>query len=446
MYTKPPTDEISIGEFEKFALDRLGVLRHLETLLAKNQRDAIPAFLRKAVREMKLHGRKDHLSHFVLRLAFCQTEESRRWLTEYEKVLFRYRFKEATSDDKKVFFDNYKLGYESISKRQLLDEVGSDGSWYGNDSSRFYKVSFEEALDLVRRRRVILKDGFAYVEQKALVTLLEAKFRVHMNKQLAKLARVRQSLKRDRRVGPLVAALGSGSTGPSYKSQQFNGRVSVDMIPMVAARSFPLCMQHMYSKLKENSHMRYEGRQTFGLFLKGIGLSMDESLTFWRKAFARKVGGDKFQKNYAYNIRHSYGQEGKRADYTPHSCLKIIRATPGNGEYHSCPFKQFDTQGLQSTLRTKGLKDSEISEIVKLTKGFHFGVACQKFFIATHGRDPHEELALEVGSHPNQYFDQSWKYHQEKAQKAAEKKKKENGKMKLEGGTDSTTQQQPITA
>ena len=61
---------------------------------------------------------------------------------------------------------------------------------------------------------------------------------------------------------------------------------------------------------------------------------MGESLTFWRKAFGRKIDGDKFQKSYAYNIRHSYGQEGKRADYTPYNCIRIIRATANNGEYH----------------------------------------------------------------------------------------------------------------
>ena len=54
-----------------------------------------------------------------------------------------------------------------------------------------------------------------------------------------------------------------------------------------------------------------------GLFLKGIGLTMEESLTFWKQEFVKKkdIDADKFEKNYAYNIRHSYGCEGKRQDY-----------------------------------------------------------------------------------------------------------------------------------
>ena len=40
--------------------------------------------------------------------------------------------------------------------------------------------------------------------------------------------------------------------------------------------------------------------------------------------FGKAMPVDKFDKTYAYNIRHHYGQEGKHTSYSPFSCAKII--------------------------------------------------------------------------------------------------------------------------
>ena len=58
--------------------------------------------------------------------------------------------------------------------------------------------------------------------------------------------------------------------------------------------------------------------------MKGLGLTVEESTQFWKREFCKKMDADKFEKNYAYGIRHMYGQEGKKNDYKPWSCQKVI--------------------------------------------------------------------------------------------------------------------------
>ncbi|KAI8000711.1 putative DNA primase large subunit [Camellia lanceoleosa] len=94
-------------------------------------------------------------------------------------------------------------------------------------------------------------------------------------------------------------------------------------------------------ELREDHHLKHGGRMQLGLFLKSVGLTLDDALAFWKAEFSPKVGAERFDKEYAYGIRHNYEKEGKRIDYTPYSCQKIISSTPGVGDHHGCPFRHF---------------------------------------------------------------------------------------------------------
>ena len=104
------------------------------------------------------------------------------------------------------------------------------------------------------------------------------------------------------------------------------------MIDDVARKHFPPCMRNLYERLKRDHHLKHFGRLQLGLFLKvgsavrlwrgvaddqGIGLPLEEAIVFWRKMYGATMSDDKFNKEYKYNIRHGYGQEGKRMNYPP---------------------------------------------------------------------------------------------------------------------------------
>jgi DNA primase large subunit len=65
-----------------------------------------------------------------------------------------------------------------------------------------------------------------------------------------------------------------------------------------------------------------------------------------------------FDKQYAYSIRHNYGKEGKRTDYSPYSCIKIISGNVGPGDTHGCPFKGTDIPVLRQRLNAYGVSSA----------------------------------------------------------------------------------------
>ena len=44
------------------------------------------------------------------------------------------------------------------------------------------------------------------------------------------------------------------------------------------------------------------------------------------------------------------GREGKRTDYTPHACPKLVSLQAGPGEAHGCPYKRLEPDTLRDML------------------------------------------------------------------------------------------------
>eukprot|EP00047_Mylnosiga_fluctuans_P006135 m.245055 g.245055 ORF g.245055 m.245055 type:complete len:521 (-) comp14592_c0_seq1:83-1645(-) len=427
-YNTPPDDTVTLEEFEQYAVDRLKVLKTIELLKIRfpkrgsefdtKMRAITRQYLPLSARGEQdndawyMERRKDHISHFVLRLAFCRSEDLRRWLLQYEAELFRFRLETEAAEDCVAFLAENKLSYELVgmeekmAHKQALSALGRLGA--DIESTDYYKVPFEDALELVRSRRTFLSEGVAYVAREDMFSITVGVFRSRLSSHLTTTSKALPELEEDDRLMPLLKALGKQNIGGDFgKRSDSDAKVCVADLPKLSTESFPLCMRDLYEDLTTTHHLKHTGRMQFGLFLKGIGLTLEDAILFWRTEMTKgQTTPDKFDKAYAYNIRHNYGKEGKRTDYTPYSCVKIITGNPPNTvEHHGCPFKHSDRDSLRLRLNRLQVPTVVITEILSLVADQKFQIACTRYFEATH-KTTNTDLMLQ---HPNQYFLESRK-------------------------------------
>ncbi|KAF9686188.1 hypothetical protein SADUNF_Sadunf03G0132600 [Salix dunnii] len=462
LYRSAPSLEVRLEDFELYAIDRLRVLKGISDGLSRGKR---PEEMEKLVKDLwKANMRhplqsevtnKDIISHFVLRLVYCRTEELRKWFLSNEIALFRYRFQLLSLEAQRLLMAEFDLPYKPVTtaefegvKEKLQLVARSIGLSKPTASDIFYKVPFEEVPELVAGRRVFIYKGYAYVAMTQVVSLVATQFRGLLSKALVLtnsltlnilcLQKVDIYHQRTREGSPnsrgswkpyaqaiwvltslrffvtlykLISVVfrSHGQVNHeeygSHPSQPKEfAEVSIKDIDQVAKSSFPPCMRHLFEKLREDHHLKHGGRMQLGLFLKGVGLKLDDALAFWKAEFSQKVGAERFDKEYAYSIRHNYGREGKRTDYTPYSCQKIISSTPGVGDHHGCPYRHFSEENLRAALGRMGVNSGALENVMDKVQNRHYQLACTLTFESIHGSSHDAGI-----NHPNQYFSDSQK-------------------------------------
>jgi DNA primase large subunit len=232
--------------------------------------------------------------------------------------------------------------------------------------------------------------GFVLVSLAQLRLLFAALYSSYLERKIAKLVRGRVT---EKDVYVVSRDMYNQALQESGRQDRQNwDAVTLDDLDALAHRSFPPCMYGMFFRLRERHKLFHEGRLQLGLFLKGIGLSLNDSLVFWQRELERVVGLDGFQKQYAYNIRYNYGKEGSGKSRSSYTCLGILRhPEPAADQVHGCPFRQWSRGDLASLLTamwrdaasrtgrgTIGIPD-RIGALVDMGKE-HPQVACKKWF------------------------------------------------------------------
>ncbi|XP_047355245.1 DNA primase large subunit-like isoform X2 [Vespa velutina] len=431
VYDVPPSGEISLIEFQELSLDRLKVLRLVENISLRNdlktievrkenlrdslKRDGLKYYVNliygngcKSDIETDLQARrKDNISHYILRLAYCKDKDQAKWFMNQEIELFKMRFSSLDKEGVDQFLTMHKLDCKHISyeeKERIREDLQTSTFKVTNiDTIDFYKVPFQKVIDLVRARKVYLEDGMAYVPRNDLISLCVSYFRQKLILGIEDAKECLLNASDDERVINYINAL-PGTFSGMARVVWSTTNTPIEKIEKLSKTSYPLCMRSLHEALHVNHHLKNSGRIQYGLFLKGIGVSLEDALQFWREAFSQKIDSDKFEKQYAYSIRHIYGKEGKQTNYTPLGCNKIISNSIGPGEYHGCPYRHMDQNSLKQKLSAYGIFDLDTKEIIELAKEGHYSLACTRYFQTLHKQLPEQPII-----HPNGYFAESRK-------------------------------------
>lgn len=363
---------------------------------------------------------EDLISHMLCRFAFCMSEKWRKWFLRVEEVLLRARLRQG-SDSQNDALIAAMLESNGLPCRPLTDETAPPklGAYIqylqvkeGQRLTRklrvqdFVSVPLALATRLVKDRQVLCQSGNAIMQYSQAQEVFLTVYKTQLARGLHEAYVLRSKLEpededvRTTMMTMLDAFLTRFVADPQDQLREMKGGVVHPAdIPVLAQTHFPLCMRRIDTHLRSQGHLKHHGRLMYGLFLKAIGLSMEDSLVLFSSLMTVKnMSVEQFTKSaYGYNVRHTYGREGNKKNYPSFSCNTIINLPPmADGmECHGCPYAGHEAQ-LRLTLGkeqynplapTEGklrLSPSDIEDIVQDAKDKQFQRACYKHFIATH--------------------------------------------------------------
>ncbi|KAI9755381.1 MAG: hypothetical protein M4579_004310 [Chaenotheca gracillima] len=441
-YSTPPTAEITLEQFEQWAIDRLRILAELESCSFRNKTPAETAAHIRPLLDKYLplssntsgssnldaERQKDHYSHFILRLAFSSTDDLRRRFARVESSLFRLRFQHDDARERQGFVESLNFDWEVVpeaEKRELAESLlASTPGVRRLEEESWFKLDWERVPELVESRRVFLRRGKAYVPVREQQSMVLGEFVARLEKGLELTSRALPRLDEDDRLTPILAHLSKNFSTPTdfsdFSSQVPGAAINAGSIDRLSTH-FPLCMRNLHMTLRRNNHLKHFGRLQYTLFLKGLGLTLEDCLTFWRQGF-KNITDDVFNKEYRYNVRHAYGDVGGDSNrrgrgYSPFSCQKILTEhPPGPGEAHGCPYRHFSVDNLTTLLQTTGVNDRDVLKGVKDDVGAkRYHIACNRVFEWAHSAEIKRvkedgtwgPAELDTIVHPNTYFRRS---------------------------------------
>ena len=425
-YNKIGQDIImDISKLTKLVIERYKILRRIEKFYRKYKKiklyvkENLPEEIRWEKNDEN-NIKNDISSYFILALIMCRNDYDRRWFIRQETKLYRARIYILRR------YNMYKILINlGLALKELKEEEDSSidinkirfrllKNPRKKENEKIYFCKFEDALNLVMTHEYYIYMGNIYIPESDLHSLFKLVLMQNMDNTISKIRDNLENIIKDKRIQEIISLFNKEkdyitSEEISRMIKNIPNKIklrTMNDIDSLSEKCFPLCMALIERHLNKFSHLNHYGRLQYSLFLKGAGLPLQESLKFFQKKYEKKITLEKFQKEYAYNIRHSYGLEGRRYSYAPYSCNKLIQMIgPIGKECHGCPFKTYSTDNLEEILNTCNLNPMDIEAILNKKKRNQFQQACVKYF---KGKFP-DVPAYGIGIHPNKYFTSAMK-------------------------------------
>ncbi|KAL6261705.1 hypothetical protein P5V15_006794 [Pogonomyrmex californicus] len=373
-YIVPPNGEIPFHILEDCILTRLDYLKLLSEGSANEFDGKFEYLLENSV--------YDKAGHFVLRLLACISSDLCTYWVAKESLLFKQRldhmsprqlhkllkqitwklqiFKDRKSAIDTTLIELCKFYSQPLIFKHLVSNCH-------NCNNFRYEVRFEIIPDLVRERELVLSNGNVITYCSDWKKILQSLFSNYVINEMNIMKKQAQRIiKYDLRFNILNQKVQSYL----FKECTVHGKISIDNIEE-EAQKFPLCMQHLHSLLRRRHRLSHYARLYYSLFLKEIGMTLEDSITFWKQEYSKphtctSVCSHNWQSNekkFLYSIRHMYGLEGSRRNYKTPSCNQICAGISGATYEGGCPFKDFDTNTFKNLL-CASLTEDEIEKFI----------------------------------------------------------------------------------
>lgn len=323
--------------------------------------------------------------HLLLRIAASQDPRAETWIVEEEGDLFEYRYGKAGFDDRLLVardlmgegsvltVEELELKWngdprkrEALRRLHIMKRKQPHGKRQklirarGSSELDVLAVHFSQIPQLVSKRSVLLAHGWGISEFRTFKGALKRKFEQKLRDAIRASRKLAEEWPKIKAIAADIAKVSkelarTGSSGLTGVELSLGGKTITEVHDIL-----PPCVRHMISILMEKGHLNHVERIQLGLFLKRVGMSVDDQIQFWYHIAVDNVGVSlpEFTKKIGYQIKHLYGLVGAKIDYEPPKCKTCI-----DGYY--CHFAHADWPSIDEDL------NSNMKELMETTEGKH---------------------------------------------------------------------------